>query len=210
TLTAMSQPLPRTIYIRPPTTYNIPQSPSNDTQPFQPPPLPFLLRTWTVTHSTLSMWRSARNVRITYTSLPPTSSNLQHMDDLVEYESLNGSGSVKTVQGIDTPSTLDDTSSWNWKGKGWLFFARSHWEVLGWGERPLEGGGEGELERWVVTWFEKTVFTEEGVDVYSDREVGCSEGLLAEVVEGLKGVEELKGLVGKLRRVESVLPWKKG
>lgn len=159
------------------------------------------------------MWRSAQNVRITYTPLPASSSSRPRINDLVEYEKASGKGSLKTVAGVDTATEPDDSGAWDWRGKGWLAFVTSHWEVLGWGERAIGGGeeGEGEVERWAVTWFQETLFTKEGVDLYSDRKGGMSVGLAREIVEGLKGLEaaELVRLVeGEMREVKVVLPWK--
>src|ERR1700753_470148 len=102
----------------------------------QPPPLPFMLTTWHVTHSTLPMWRKARNVRITYTELPPKPpSTAPRLDDLVAYQDLNGD-KEKTVRGVDTPAEGAGAAGWayDWRGKGWLMIASSHWEVLGYGD----------------------------------------------------------------------------
>lgn len=175
---------PTTITIRSPSRYSSTTPDASTT-----PPLDWLHRTWTVTHSTLSMWRTARNVRITYTALPPRKSDgAPRLGDLVEYESASGSGGVKSVAGVDTAASTDSgTGIWDWRGKGWLFFVTSRWEVLGWGERPLPRG-EG-IERWVVTWFAPTLFTKEGVDVYSDRPEGGSEETVREILEALNGVE---------------------
>ncbi|KAK3314664.1 hypothetical protein B0H66DRAFT_317823 [Apodospora peruviana] len=162
---------PTTISLRIPSKY-LSSSATNNSS-FTPPPLDWLYRTWSVTHSTLSMWRSNRNVRITYKPLPPTSSSSNQkarIDDLVEYESLSGKGGVKSVAGIDTISTAGDSSAWDWRGKGLLFLITSHWEILGWGERRLRNGEE--VERWMVTWFAATTFTKEGVDIYCDRKEG--------------------------------------
>lgn len=191
-------------------------SPPADTagqQNFTNPPLEWLHRTWTVTHSTLSMWRSARNVRITYKPLPPNPGDAEaraRVDDLVEYERNSGKGGVRTVAGVDTACAAGDSGSWDWRGRGMLAFVTSHWEVLGWGEREVAGGG-GEKERWVVTWFAPTLFTKEGVDLYSDRQGGISEGLAGDVLAGLKGLGA-KGLVDMVKAdmqpVEIQLPWK--
>ncbi|KAK0673486.1 hypothetical protein QBC41DRAFT_214832 [Cercophora samala] len=170
------------------------------------PTISFLSRTWSVTHSTLPMWRKARNVRITYSPLPSPSSSPstpQKIADLVEYEPLDGS-SLKNVRGIDTASTPTSLTAWDWRGSGFLFFVTSHWEILGHGEVPETG------ERWVVTWFQKTLFTAEGVDVYSDRKEGPSEGLKKQILEGL---EKMEGGVGELCRrdmqeVRIELPWR--
>ncbi|KAH6620760.1 hypothetical protein B0J18DRAFT_207296 [Chaetomium sp. MPI-SDFR-AT-0129] len=221
--------------------------------PFTPPPLAFLHRTWSVTHSTLSMWRTAQNVRITYGPLPSKTKGgeeVERMSDLVEYEALSkdkegtkggagdgaggerkkggkGKGTkVKRIQGVDTAVTKGDGGSWDWRGSGMLFFVGSHWEVLGWGERPLAtvpssssqgqeengDGAEAEVERWVVTWFAPTVFTAEGLDVYSDRREGVSEGLARDVLAELKRVCKGQGKLGEIverdmREVAIRLPW---
>lgn len=79
---------------------------------------------------------------------------------------------------MDTP---DGQGGWDWRGKGWLKVASSHWEVLGWGER--------EGERWVVTWFAPSMFTPAGLDIYSSRKEGLGEGLYKDIIMGLEGLE---------------------
>jgi hypothetical protein len=155
------------------------------------------------------MWSKARNVRITYGSMPDHSSGAHRISDLVQHEKLNGSGNLKSILGIDTSSNKDETGVWNWRGKGMLFWVTSHWEVLGWGERPT--GTNGEVERWAVTWFAPTPFTKAGIDVYSDRREGLSEQTAKEVVEALKkmDVKEVAQLVQEdIKPVAIVLPWK--
>ncbi|GKT56282.1 hypothetical protein ColTof4_09171 [Colletotrichum tofieldiae] len=195
---------PTAVALRSPSKYT-PAPPAT----FSAPPVDWLLRTWTVTHSTLAMWRDARNVRISYAALDPKPDGTARVDDLVEYESnKTAAGGVKSVKGVDTASQAGDTSAWDWRGKGWLFFVGSHWEVLGWGEREVAGGAR---ERWVVTWFAPTLFTKEGVDVYCDRKEGLSEEGYKEVLEGLKGLEatDVVQMVEKdMRPVEISLPWK--
>ena len=165
------------------------------------------------------MWRSARNVRITYSPLPdPATSGgsagarSPRIDDLVEYEAADGKGGVKRVTGVDTATSPSDTGSWDWRGKGWLFFVTSHWELLGWGERPLSGGGGGdEVERWAVTWFAPTLFTKEGVDIYSDRKEGPSKETAEEIIAALKSLDAkpvVQMCEKDLRPVEISLPWK--
>ncbi len=176
---------PTPINLRDPSRY----IPANKTVIFTPPPHEWLHRTWCVSHSTLSMWRSARNVRITYKPLEPTTKDdppRERVDDLVEYESLSGKGGVKSVAGVDTAVSAADSSVWTWRGKGWMFFLSSHWEILGWGERTLE---DGRIERWLVTWFAATTFTKEGLDILSDRKEGTSEGTVKEVLAALQRLE---------------------
>lgn len=207
------------IILRIPSKYSSPPPASSSSSPpppadttttggFTSPPLDWLHRTWTVTHSTLGMWRTARNVRITYRPLDADARAHARVDDLVEYERSNGKGGVRTVAGVDTAcaaaGTDEATGSWDWRGKGLLGFVTSHWEVLGWGERD-------DGERWAVTWFAPTLFTKEGVDLYSDRREGMSEALAGEVLARLKGLgaKELVDMVeADMRPVEIHLPWK--
>lgn len=97
-----------------------------------------------------------------------------------------------SIRGIDTP---DGDGAWNWRGKGWLKIASSHWEILGWGEREIvEGMGKGEMERWVVTWFAPSLFTPQGFDIYSSRKEGLSEGTYREVRNALEEMMKAGGL----------------
>ncbi|CEJ79922.1 hypothetical protein VHEMI00133 [[Torrubiella] hemipterigena] len=175
------------------------------TQP-KTPSIEWLERTWTVTHSTLSMWRSARNVRISYKRLPAKSDGRARIDDLVEYEPIKKTGVLSKVEGVDTQAA---DGSWNWRGKGWLFFVTSHWELLGSGEVKLPSG---ETERWAVTWFAPTVFTSEGLDVYCDKEEGISSETYSKISEALTkiGAKGLVDMVNKdMKPVEIKLPWTK-
>ncbi|KAL8775240.1 MAG: hypothetical protein Q9209_000246 [Squamulea sp. 1 TL-2023] len=188
--------------LRPPTTSTpLPQPPS-----FTPPTPTWLSGTWHVTHSTLPMWKSKRNVSITYTPLPSTSSSsLPQINDLVHYQTLS-SQKVKSVEGIDTASPNSKGGEWDWRGKKWLKIASSHWEVLGWGDLPAteEGkGGEGEGNQWVVTYFAKTLFTPAGIDVYSRRKEGVGEGVLGKIREELggSGDEAVRKLAGEIFEV---------
>ncbi|KKY36526.1 hypothetical protein UCDDA912_g03436 [Diaporthe ampelina] len=162
------------------------------------------------------MWRTARNVRITYSPLAPHAGDASRprVDDLVQYEKTSGKGGVKTVSGVDTAAAAGAgagagaTGSWDWRGKGLLCFVTSHWEVLGWGERDVEGGGD--KERWAVTWFAPTLFTKEGVDLYSDRKAGMSPALAGEILAALKGLGAgplVQMVEADMREVEVRLPW---
>ncbi|TRX94586.1 hypothetical protein FHL15_004538 [Xylaria flabelliformis] len=180
-------------------------------KPFVPPPNEWLWTTWSVTHSTLSMWRSAQNVRITYTphnrSSASDSNSPTVNDNIVEYEKKNGKGGVKTVLGTEKPDPMVP-GAWNWRGKGWLKIASSHWQILGWGERPLPGG-EG-VERWVVTWFAPTLFTDEGIDLYSDRKEGLSKETADDIINALKRLHApnmVWHVEKKMQEVAISLPW---
>lgn len=98
--------------------------------------------------------------------------------------------------------------------------ASSHWEVLGWGERPLlhGAGGVGDMgdgvERWAVTWFAPTLFTQEGVDIYSDRKEGLSKETVDGIIKALKELKDAPKLVElvekHMQEVEISLPWSEG
>ncbi|KAK2591486.1 hypothetical protein QQS21_010832 [Conoideocrella luteorostrata] len=182
-----------------------PKNPQSQAASRSPPPsIEWLTGTWTVTHSTLSMWRSARNVRITYKPLPPKGDGKLRIDDLVEYEPTKNAGVLKSVAGVDTQAA---DGEWDWRGKGMLFFVSSHWELLGWGESTSV---EGKTERWAVTWFAPTVFTKEGVDIYSDCAEGLSEATYRRIEGALKRLEakEVAEMTGRdMRQVEIKLPW---
>jgi hypothetical protein len=104
---------------------------------------------------------------------------------------------VKTISGIDTPA---GPGAWNWRGRGWLMIASSHWEVLGYGGEDEENG-----ERWVVTYFAKTLFTPAGIDIYSRKKEGLKEETLNSVKQALKKVdsEVVMKLAGELFVVKS-------
>ncbi|KAI1381221.1 hypothetical protein F4677DRAFT_119604 [Hypoxylon crocopeplum] len=208
---------PNTISLRAPSKYvaDPSKSPTTSGDAFVSPPLAWLWRTWAVTHSTLSMWRSARNVRITYKPYKPSSSPSLPVanDNLVEYEKKSGKGGIKRVEGIERPDPKIP-GAWTWRGKGLLVIASSHWEVLGWGERPLLGDmGEG-VECWAVTWFAPTLFTQEGVDIYSDRREGLSKETVEAIVKALKELKDAPKVVElvekHMQEVEISLPWKEG
>jgi len=143
---------------------------------FDAPSLDFLTGTWHVTHSTLPMWKKNKNVKITYTPLkaPPGA-----LDDLVEYNPIDGE-KQKTVHGVDKPDPTRH-SAYNWKGRGWLKIASSHWEILGYG---AEDGG------WMVTFFSKTIATPAGIDVYAQRNGGFSEQLLERIRAEIQKVDD--------------------
>ncbi|MCJ1374168.1 hypothetical protein MMC20_005400 [Loxospora ochrophaea] len=144
---------------------------------FVPPSPQQLSGTWYVTHSTLPMWKSKRNVTITYKELDAG------LDDLVSYQSLN-SDKVKTVHGVDKTSA----SGWDWRGKGWLVIATSHWEVLGYGDE------------WAVTYFAKTLFTPAGLDIYSKSGNGLSPETLQAIRAAIGAVDhpEIKRLSNEI------------
>ena len=184
----------------PPTTVSL-RPPHHLTTATHTVPLPTptqMAGTWWVTHSSLPLWRSKRNVRISYTVLPSKSSPTfdkpsppARIDDLVEYQTLT-STATKTVHGTDT-SHAKVPCVFNWRGAGLLAVASSQWEVLGWGRSQQDPG-----EEWMVTYFAKTVFTPAGLDGYSRRKGGVSQ-------ETWKAIMDQLGHVNGLGRAEGCL-----
>ena len=172
------------ITLRPPTFSKAPQP-----NEFESPTIAWLSEEWHITHSTLPMWKSKRNVRIQYTPLDPSSpeiskENTDRLDDLVTYQGL-GKEKLQTVNGIDTvSSTGGKRGEWDWRGKGWLKIASSHWELLGWGEESQTGN------KWMVSMFAKTLFTPAGIDVYSKGRNGLELETLEEVKKALAEIDD--------------------
>ncbi|KAM3417043.1 hypothetical protein BST61_g8624 [Cercospora zeina] len=173
------------ITLRPPTF-----SPANPPADFKNPSIAWLTETWHVTHSSLPMWKSKKNVRIQYTPLDPSSpsiakENTDRVDDLVTSQPLHGV-KVSSIRGIDTVAgTGESRGEWNWRGKGWLMIASSHWEILGWGEEQNNTGN-----KWAVTCFAKTLFTPAGIDVYSQGRGGIQPGTLESIKSALTQVDD--------------------
>ena len=122
------------------------------------------------------MWKKSRNVVITYT---PLEGSPGAWDNLVEYQPLD-SDKLKSVHGQEHPDP-NVPAAWNWRGKGWLMIASSHWEILGHGEE--EGG-------WAVIFFQKTLFTPAGIDVLAKRKQGLSEELIQKIREEMKKIDD--------------------
>ena len=78
-----------------------------------------------------------------------------------------------------------------WRGKGWLAIASSRWQVLGCSADPSPGNPDA----WAVTYFEKTLFTPAGLDVYARTPRGLPEALVRAIMEKAKA---LGGDVAKL------------
>ena len=184
------------ISIRPPTTTGLPQAAD-----FIRPRPAWLAGTWHVTHSTLPMWKSKRNVTITYDKLPPSSPSIQQdetdkLESTVAYQTLS-SEKIKNVKGIET-SSGKDSGAYDWRGKGWLIIASSHWEVLGYGD--LEGD-----QQWAVTYFAKTLFTPAGIDIYSRTKEGLSDVVVDGIKTALAAIDhkDMKSLAKDLFTIKS-------
>ena len=186
--------MPSAISVRPPPTTGHFQA------DFIPPAIDWLSGTWHLTHSTLSMWKNNRNVTSSYSIIPtPKDQNTpSKLDDTTSYQTLT-SAKVKSLGGIDTACGTD-TSVWDWRGKGWLAIATSHWEILGYGDLPEEAGGSGQ---WLVTYFTATRFTNAGMSVFSRTKEGNSEAVVREILAKIGEIEndEVKKLAGEMSEI---------
>lgn len=81
-----------------------------------------------------------------------------------------------------TDRTLD-VGRFKWRGNGLLSIASSKWQVLGCNTSEAEGS-----HRWAVTFFERTLFTPAGLDIYARSAKGIPEPLLKEIIEEIKTV----------------------
>ncbi|KAI8993797.1 hypothetical protein BD414DRAFT_513470 [Trametes punicea] len=124
-----------------------------------------------VTHSTLPLWTTRKDVSITYTLRPSSAHDATlQFDDVVEYRSKSDLPTSKRsrIVGVDTlleppdsrPSDGRDHATstprptqarFKWRGKGWLVIASSRWQVLGCSRDPSPNNPSA----WAVTYFEK-------------------------------------------------------
>ena len=143
------------ITLRPPTFSKATTPPG-----FKNPTISWLSEEWHVTHSTLPMWKSKRNVRIQYTPLEPSDpsipkENTDRLDDYVTYQSLK-SDKISKINGIDKASGSGDArGEWDWRGKGWCTLSKGlgcekeHWKKL----RRLWRRSK---TRWSTKWHERS------------------------------------------------------
>lgn len=128
--------------------------------------------------------QNSKDVSITYTPLSDAGSPQKTVkfDDLVEYypSSAKANGKPSTIAGTD--HTLA-AGRFKWRGNGLLFIASSKWQVLGCNTSDAEGG-----HPWAVTFFEKTLFTPAGLDIYARSAEGLPEPLLEDIFGKIKAV----------------------
>ena len=135
-------------------------------------------------HSLLTSLQNKKDVAITYTPLPGTGSpqGTVQFDDLVEYHSSSAKPGNKASMIAGTDHTIA-VGRFKWRGNGLLFIASSKWQVLGCNTSDAEGN-----HPWAVTFFEKTLFTPAGLDIYARSAEGLPEPLLEEIFEKIKAV----------------------
>jgi len=142
---------------------------------------------WYVVQSTLGMWKTRKDVTITYTPHTPPP-NLAY-NDHVQYRASSSPSSkpLSSVVGISTLLPTQGAASpdaehaahFKWRGSGLLKIASSKWQVLGYDIQ----------EGWAVTFFEKTLFTPAGLDIYVRQPGALSKERMEEIVRGVQGLE---------------------
>ncbi|OBZ68202.1 hypothetical protein A0H81_11926 [Grifola frondosa] len=166
------------------------------------PPIIFDLEqfmgTWHVTHSTLPLWKSRKDVTITYTLKDTQSSpNTLQFDDIVEYRSKSDPPSSTRTR-IPPPRTR-----YKWRGKGWLMVASSRWQILGCSSDTSPTAASA----WALTYFEKTLFTPAGLDIYARTAHGLPDALVQDIINKAKALDgDVGSLAEKFFEVERTLP----
>lgn len=148
--------------------------------------------------------QTRKDVTITYSN--PSSGSPIHFDDIVQYRpnSSSPSSNPSRIVGIDTLSipasgnSASNTTStrFKWRGKGWLMIASSRWQVLGCSLSLTSNPPTNSLDiPWALTYFEKTLFTPAGLDIYARTAEGLPQTLVDEIISKTK---ELGGDIGML------------
>ena len=159
------------------------------------PSIDWLQATWHVTHSTWSRWSPSkrRNVCYNYSALPDKTNAVR---DVVTYHGLY-STKVKKIQGISSV-TSDKRMRWEGTGVLSLLGQKCLWDVMGFGEMTVDVSEErrGEISnKWMVIYYEKTMFSPQGMSILSSSPSGLSEKMLVRIKEDLKN---LGGDIGEL------------
>lgn len=119
-------------------------------------------------------------------------------DDTVEYRGASdpATSTRSRVTGVDTLATPESSTSadadghppaptrYKWRGKGWLAVATSRWQVLGCSADTSPENAHA----WAVTYFEKTLFTPQGLDIYARTAAGLPPALVVQIVAQAKAL----------------------
>lgn len=126
-----------------------------------------LAGTWHIIESTFPMWLKGDKLNPTLNYSIAERKGKEAMLDEVKYTK---NGKTKTITGYDYPDE-NSPNTYIWRGKGLLGLLKSEWEVV-----LADPNGQ-----WLVSWFDKTPFTPEGVEIISRKPT-----LPAEVIEEIK------------------------
>lgn len=113
---------------------------------------------WYIQKTSINFWLNRFSPTVTYT-IEKNSPEIKILDR-VRY--INSCGKTKEVIGYDSLRT-DINGQFRWQAKSWyLRFLKSEWGIVAHDE---------EYNDWAVTYFSKTAFTPEGMDIYSRSKV---------------------------------------
>ncbi len=127
---------------------------------------------WHVIATTLPMWTGGDPREPTFDY-----ANLRRDGDRVRFDDTVGfvrDGERGTIEGVDTQHPEVPTH-FTWRGKGWLVFFTSGWDVV-----AVDPGG-----RWAAITFESTIATPAGMDLISRRS-SLDDATIAEAVASLR------------------------
>jgi hypothetical protein len=112
-----------------------------------------IVGTWFIVQTNLPLWLKGDKLNPTLNYTLIQRRGKEQLLDVVKYTQ---KGKQKTITGYDT---MDPTNpdAFTWRGKGWLSLFTSKCEI-----RLMDPNGQ-----WAVSWFSKTPFTPEGVDIIS-------------------------------------------
>ncbi|EFR01713.1 hypothetical protein MGYG_04716 [Nannizzia gypsea CBS 118893] len=143
-----------------------------------------LIGTWYVVSSSVEFLKDKKNVSITYSLKEPGQAkdagcNVVEftkdtvLDSVTTYQSLSGEGCdvVDTTVGTERPTPNSLPGIFTWRGTGFAKFITNRWEILGYGNLPLQGSKpirEGdEQPMWMVIYADKSMFSPSGLSIHS-------------------------------------------
>jgi len=185
----MSDPKPVAIYA-PCGKDGVPSHPSLSKAQF---PAEAFAGQWYLVRSTMDMWKTHKDVSMTYKLSTPLPNLVYNDKKQFRATSAPSDKPPTVIDGISTLAPTEGVSglevehgaNFKWRGVGFLLrMATSAYQVLGYN---MEEG-------WFVTFFDKTLFTGAGLDVYTRKPDSLSPERLAEIV---KAAQALEGDVGK-------------
>lgn len=141
------------------------------------PALYWLTGTWFIISSNFPMWLKGDKTHPTFTYTLVGQGEQQKLLDVVRYSK---NGKIRKITGYDNLQD-EEKMTFVWRGKGWLFFAESNWQI-----RLVDPD-----KKWAVIWFSKTLFTPEGVDIIS-RSNALTDAELAHIKSLMQQDEILK------------------
>lgn len=144
----------------------------------------FLAGTWFIAQTSLPMWLKGDKMGPT---LNYTITECKGETVLLDEVKYSKKGKQKTITGYDKINPANP-NAFTWRGKGLLSLSTSDWEI-----RLKDPQGQ-----WAVSWFSKTLFTPEGVDILS-RTPTLSAATMDSIKQAMKADTLLVRFVDKVQ-----------